>query len=109
MGTMTFSTVVGQEEPLPGVRGRRAYDREHIYRWLYENSDHRGIVVYTQRAIATKLEISYQTLSEIFTDFCETGHLKKHGLQFEVVYDPDDLDWGEKFKKAQVIVRSKYY
>lgn len=105
MAERKYSSIIDREEPTPGKPGRRPYNREQIYRWLYTNSDHRGIVVFSQQDISKKLEIGYQNLSTIFTDFVTTGHLKKYGRNYEVVFDPDDLDWGEKFRSVHAEIR----
>lgn len=108
MGKLKYSSIIDREPLIEGQKGQRPYNREQIYRWLYENSDHRGIIVFSQQDISKKLEIGYQNLSTIFSDFVATGHLRKHGWQFEVMYDPDDLDWGDKFKAAQAEVRKTH-
>lgn len=105
MGKRKYSTIIDREPVPEGQRGQRPYNREQIYRWLYEHSDHRGIIIYTQQDISKMLEIGYQNLSTIFTDFVTTGHLKKYGRHYEVVFDPDDLDWGEKFRSVHAKIR----
>lgn len=102
-----YSSIIDRESP-EGYRGVTAYNREQIHQWLYDHSDDRGIIVYTQQQIAEMLEIGYQNLSTIFSDFVETGLLKKHGPRFfEVVYHPEELDWGE-INKKQREVRKKH-
>lgn len=102
------SAVVGKSEQKHN-RGQKPYDREKIYRWLYENSDSRGIVIFTQRQVSEKLDISYQSISTIYTDLIDIGYMKKHGrIYFEIIYDPDDLDWGEDFKQEQIKLRKRH-
>lgn len=101
------SKIIGRVQ-IPGQRGKPAYDREQIYRWLYENSDHRGIIIYNQREVAKRIDINYQNVCNIYSDFVRSGHLAKHGNFFEVVYDPDDLDWSLEFQKEQSAIRKRH-
>ena len=104
----TFSTIIDRDELADGKRGVRPYNREQIYRWLYEHSDHRGIVIFSQRDVAKQLEIGYQNICNIYHDFVETGHMIKYGKFYEIVYDPDELDWGESFRQTQSAIRKEH-
>lgn len=89
-------------------RGRPALDREFIYRKLWSMTDARGVIVKTQRDVASELGIGYQRVCEIYKDFVDTGHMKKLGSQFVVRYHPDLLDWGEKFLNAHDALRKRH-
>lgn len=95
-----FSAVIGKTESLPGRVGPRGYDREQIYRWMWDHSDSRGIITVSQREVGRRLDITHYKMNQIFQEFVATGHLVKRGNSFEVMYDPDILDWGSKFKEA---------
>jgi len=94
------STVIDREEKavIEGSRGQRPYRIDQIYQWLYDNSDSRGIVLYNQREIAVGIDISYQYVCTILSGLVQIGYLKKYGDFFEVVYDPEDLDWPDDVK-----------
>lgn len=95
----TYSKVIDREESVNGRRGQRPYRRDQIYQWLYDNSDSRGIVIYNQRQVAELLDIGYQNICQIYNDFIEVGYIIKHNKKcFEIVHDPDDLDWSMDFQ-----------
>lgn len=80
-----------------GKRGFRPYSRQEIYQWLYDNSDIRGIVIYSQKEVAEKLGIGYQNISTIYSDFVKIGFMKKHSArEFEVVHHADEVEWTEE-------------
>ena len=106
------STVIDRE-PGRGKRGARPYSREQVYRWLYTNSDSRGIVIFSQREVAKKLEIGYQNVCNMYSDFIRTGYINKHSrTDFEIIYDPDDLEWDdevlEELSRARKIHQFEY-
>lgn len=80
------------------------HSRERIYRFLWNIRDHRNVVALKQGEVANKLGISYQAMSEIFSEFKDLGLLQKHKHDFLVVYDPDKIPWDTKFK----VLRQNY-
>ena len=80
------------------------HSRERIYRFLWNIRDQRDCVALSQGEVADRLGISYQAMSEIFSEFKDMGMLEKHKHDFLVVYDPDKIPWGPKF----TTLRKKY-
>jgi predicted transcriptional regulator len=76
------------------------YDRESLYRFLYENSNASGIISLSQGEVAKRIGVSYQQLSGIMKEFVEMGLIDKNGHKFLVVYDPDKIPW-DKFKQLR--------
>ena len=108
MKKRNFNSIIPRDDSLNGKRGVRPYDREAIYLWLYEHSDRRGIIIFKQRLVAEKLGIPYQTLCNIYNDFIKIGFIIKHGpSQFEVVFHPEEIDWGIEFKEKQFEIRKE--
>lgn len=103
-GPKTYSTVIRQIDNPYGPR--KLYDREQIYRWLWDHSDRRGIVVFSKKEVAEKLEIERKMMYNIFREFVYTGHLKEHGSgvnqKFECMWHPDLCDWSEKYYEVLV-------
>lgn len=53
----------------------------------------------SQGEMASVLNVSYQALSEIYTEFVALGMMLKNGHKFYLKYDPDRIPWGEKFNE----------
>lgn len=105
---MSEDSQIISRSPQGGRRGRRPYDREQIYRYLWSLRDARGIISKSQSDIAKDLGIGYQRISEIFKDFTTTGHMRKHGKLFEIRFHPDHLDWGDKFNAVHEELRKSH-
>lgn len=76
------------------------YDRETLYRFLYDNLDVNGIVGISQGEVAKHIGVSYQQLSGIMREFIDMGLIDKNGHKFLLVYEPDKIPWG-KFKQLR--------
>jgi hypothetical protein len=104
-----MESIIDRNERYDGRRGRGSYNTEQIYRWLYTNSDYNGFVIYTQTEVARLIGIPYQTLSTIYSDFITIGYMKKiNSRTFEIVHDPDDLEWDEAYLKKMSGLRKQY-
>lgn len=103
-GPKTYSTIIEQIHNPYGPR--KLYDREQIYRWLWDNSDSRGFIVYPKREVAERLEIERKMMYNIFNEFVYTGHLKVHGSgrnqKFECMWHPDLCDWSDRYYEVLV-------
>lgn len=76
-------------------------DREELYRALWVHTDRNGVLTETQQVLSKECNISYQALSEIFTEWQKMGRLKKFRWQFQLK-DPDALDWtSDEYKAAR--------
>ena len=81
-------------------------DREHLYRFLWENSNRHNFILLTQQQVSKQYGIGYQRLSEIYLEFQETGRMKKYSNRFQIK-DPDTLDWSEEYSKEAKSFRSE--
>lgn len=79
----------------------RLRNREHIYRILYTCTDHTGVINRSQGEMAELLEISYQQLSKIYSEFVDMGMMKKDKYKFTVLYHPDQIPWGSKYDQLR--------
>lgn len=81
------------------------HDRETLFRKIWENyTDRYGMVTLTQQELAKKLEMPYQRLSLIFSEYEALGRLVKSHRRFQLK-DPDKFDWGDEFKQTVKSVR----
>ena len=96
-------------EDYKGKRGARAYDREAIYRFMFDNSDKFGIIRYKQPELARMLDVTKQFITYTMGDFVTMGMLVKHGRdQFECMVDPETFDWGVAFQEKQSELRKRH-
>ena len=76
-------------------------NREELYRKLFtEVADRSGVLKLSQRAISAEIGISYQALSEIFTEWIRMGRMKKYAYDFQI-FNPDKYDWSSAEYKAE--------
>ena len=96
-------------EDFKGKRGARAYDREAIYRFMFDNSDRYGIIRYKQPELARMLDVTKQFITYTMQDFVAMRMLVKHGRDnFECMVDPDAFDWGITFQEKQSELRKSH-
>jgi hypothetical protein len=69
------------------------HSREELYRFLWNNRDHRGVVNMPQGDVAKEFGISYQRLSIVMKEFIEMGLVRKTRHQFVPAYPPDKIPW----------------
>jgi len=80
------------------------YDRESVYRFLWDSRDYSGKVALKQGEVAAELGISYQAFSEIMREFVEMGLVDKTRHQFTPKYNPDKIPWDG----AYIELRKRY-
>ena len=86
-----------QKEPKERIRGMRAYDPEQVYRYLFDNSDRYGIIIYTQKDLAEAIKIQRETLNYFYQDFLAIGLLEKVSrAKFKVMVHPDEFEWTDE-------------
>ena len=79
-------------------------NREQIYRVMSSCTDSFGNITKSQQDMADLLEMSYQQLSKVYTEFMEMGMLKKDKHRFTVLYDPEQIPWDSDYK----VLRDQY-
>lgn len=79
-------------------------NRELIYRVMWSCTDRFGVLQKSQGDVAKLIGIGYQQMSLIYSEFVGMGMLLKDGHKFTVVYDPNNISWGDKY----VTARKKY-
>lgn len=73
------------------------HNREQIYRTIWDNHVNRhGILQVTQQQLSKELNIPYQRVSIILSEFQRIGYVKKSGSSFQF-RDPSKVPWGEEF------------
>lgn len=68
-------------------------NREIIYRCLWGCTNRDGQIIVSQQDLSKVLNISYQKLSQLFTEFTDLGMFRKDGWTFTVLYHPDKIPW----------------
>lgn len=77
------------------------YNREELYRTLYESTDRSGVLTKTCQELATEIGITYQQLSVIMAEWVKMGRARKFRWDFQL-FDPDKFDWTSKdYKKTR--------
>lgn len=91
------------------VSARGSYNREDIYRYLWTVRNGQGIITKSILDLATDMGMARQRLSCIITDFVTMGHIRRHGRStLEIRFNPDHLDWGEKFEARSNELRKRH-
>lgn len=72
-------------------------NREALYRLMHSCANRNGVIQRTQLEMAELCEMSYQQLSKVMTEFQNLGLISKDKHKFTVLYNPEDIPWGEKF------------
>lgn len=89
---------------------RPLIDRESIYRTIYDYADRNGYLTVTQREMSNIVGMSYQAMSEVFSEFIDMGMISKSGRKFQIMYDPDEIPWDGKYKALRATyVKSEFY
>jgi hypothetical protein len=106
-GTGKKSPFFDEEDPDPngGVTG---YRRDQIYRYLFDNTDRYGIIVYSIIDLARAAQVDRHRLGFIFKEFVEMGLMDKVGKKYRCLVDPDEYDWGEEFLAESKRIRKKF-
>ena len=76
------------------------HDREQVYRQLWDLRDRNNFVMYSQLELQEKVNIPYQRLSQMFSEFTELGRMRKYRHRFQLS-DPDSFEWGEAYEKLR--------
>ena len=87
-----------------GTNAAWMISREVVYRVLSTCTNSFGVIDKSQGDMAKLLGVSYQQLSKIYAEFTDMGMLEKNKHKFTVLYDPNDIPWGEKYDA----LRAKY-
>lgn len=76
------------------------FNREELYRYLYNHCDQNNVIGMKQNEIAKEIGISYQRLSEVMKEFIDLGMIEKQRHKFIVLYEPDKIPW-DRFKELR--------
>ena len=79
----------------------KVHSREDLYRFMWQHVDYRGKLSISQGEVASGFGISYQQLSVAVSEFIGLGMIHKTGHEFTLLYEPDKIPWGPKFKKLR--------
>jgi|JI7StandDraft_1071085.scaffolds.fasta_scaffold254329_2 hypothetical protein len=80
--------------PTKEGKGRRGYNPEQIYQYLYDNIDRTGVIMYTQKDMAEAIDMSREAIGNFYKDFETLGFLEKvDRWNFKVLYKPEEIVW----------------
>lgn len=85
----------------------KSFDREELYRLLWNDADRHGFLKRNQKDLAKEVGLSYQRLSEIMDEFIALGRVKKIGRRFQL-RSPDSFTWGSDYDAASYKYRHEY-
>src|SRR5690606_3020332 len=69
------------------------FNRETVYRFLYDNLDENNNISLSQGEIGGILGMGYQHVSKVFKEFVTLGLMEKTGHKFTPLYEPDRIPW----------------
>lgn len=92
----------------PGA-GRRSYEPSHIYRYLFDNTDQNGVLLYTLNELARVAKVDYHTFSYLISDFEEVGLVEKMDRQFKFKVHPSQIEWNDELYEQLDELKKRHF
>ena len=93
--TKSISPYIGLSQR-KGGRGRRPYEPSHIYRFLFDNTDKHGVVLYTLKELARTAIIDVNVLKYHISDMKKLGYITDHGRGYRLLKTPSEIEWNDE-------------
>lgn len=101
------SPYIGLSERDSGAR--RAYEPSHIYRFLFDNTDRHGVLLYGIMELADTAVVHRHLITRFIADMKTLGYMEDFHGKPRLLFKPSEIEWNEELYQKLDELRKTHF